>query len=242
MVRNSMVTHRYYYAPYALYCQSFSTVWNHTYVKKRSGEIIKSPRRLYLHLYYNEQRAADEKLRFHKLLDKLEEELCNGNINPKHETMYSKYFHVKHTPKRGVKLSYNDEAIKEKERNFGYFALISNHTKDAHESIEIYRNRDVIEKAYDDLKNRLNLRRSCVSSEEGLEGKLFVQFVALIIISYIKRQMDKHKLFKKYTLQELLDELDIIERFTQPGKKVVIGEVTNKQKDIYRMMDVEPVA
>ena len=54
--------------------------------------------------------------------------------------------------------------------------------------------------------------------------------------------MDKYGLFKKYTLIELLDELDIIERFIQPGKKAVIGEVTNKQKDIYKMMDVEPLA
>lgn len=241
MVRDSMVTHRYYYAPYALYCQSFSATWNHTYVK-RSGEVLKSSRRLYLHLYYNEQRAADEKLRFHKRLDLLEEELHSGNTNPKHEAMYARYFQVKHTPVRGIKVSYNDEAIKEKEKNQGYFALISNNIKEAHKAIEIYRNRDVIEKAYDDLKNRLNLRRTSVSSEQSLEGKLFVQFVALMVVSYIKKQMDKHRLFKKYTLIELLDELDIIERFTQPGKKAVVGEVTKKQKKLYEMMDVDPVA
>jgi transposase len=242
MVRDSMVTHRYYYAPYALYCQSFSTTWNHTYVKKRSGEVLRSPRRLYLHLYYNEQRATDEKLQFHKLLDQLEDELRNGNTNHRHEAMYKRYFQTKHTPLQGIKVSYNDEAIKEKEKNLGYFALISNNIKEAHKAIEIYRNRDVIEKAYDDLKNRLNLRRTLVSSEESLEGKLFVQFIALMIISYIKKQMDKHKLFKKYTLLELLDELDIIERFIQPGGKTIIGEVTNKQKNLYEMMGIDPVA
>lgn len=124
----------------------------------------------------------------------------------------------------------------------GYFALISNHIKEAHKAIEIYRNRDIIEKAYDDLKNRLNLRRTLVSSEQSLEGKLFVQFIALMIVSYIKRQMDKQRLFKKYTLSELIDELDIIERFTQTGKKAVIGEVTKKQNELYEMMDVEPLA
>lgn len=241
MVRDSIATHSHYYTPYALYCLSFSTAWNHTYVKKRSGEILKSSRRLYLHLYYNEQRASDEKLRFHKRLDLLKEELLSGNINPKHEAMYARYFQVKHTPIRRIKVSYNDEAIREKEKDMGYFALISNHIKEAHKAIEIYRNRDIIEKAYDDLKNRLNLRRTLVSSEQSLEGKLFVQFIALMIVSYIKRQMDKQRLFKKYTLSELIDELDIIERFTQTGKKAVIGEVTKKQNELYEMMDVEPV-
>lgn len=31
-------------------------------------------------------------------------------------------------------------------------------------------------------------------------------------MSYIKSSMDKAKIFKNYTMQELLDELDIIER------------------------------
>lgn len=38
-------------------------------------------------------------------------------------------------------------------------------------------------------------------------------------MSYIKRAMDKEGLFKNRTMQELLDELDIIERFHHPGKR-----------------------
>ncbi len=100
----------------------------------------------------------------------------------------------------------------------------------------------MIEKAYDDLKNRLNFRRTSVSSEESLEGKLFVQFIALICLSYIKQKMDEKGLFKHYTLQGLLNELDIIECFTQPGKKPVVGEVTRKQQELFAMMDVEGIS
>ena len=45
------------------------------------------------------------------------------------------------------------------------------------------------------------------------------------------------KLFGKYTLQGLLDELDIIECFKQPGKAPYIGEILTKQRDIYCVMD-----
>lgn len=61
------------------------------------------------------------------------------------------------------------------------------------------------------------LRHASVASEENLEGKLFIQFVVLIFLSYIKKPMDEQGLFKNYTMQELLDELDIIERYQQPG-------------------------
>jgi hypothetical protein len=67
-----------------------------------------------------------------------------------------------------------------------------------------------------------------VSSEQSLEGKLFVQFVALIYLSYIKNQMQKTDLFKKYTLQEVLDQLDLIECFELPGRRLSLGEIYNK--------------
>jgi transposase len=47
-------------------------------------------------------------------------------------------------------------------------------------ALEIYRNKDMAEKAFGDLKERLGARRMLVSSESGLNGKLFVEFIALI--------------------------------------------------------------
>ncbi len=46
-------------------------------------------------------------------------------------------------------------------------------------------------------------------------------------------------MYGKYTLQVLLDELDIIECFKQPGKDPYIGEILTKQRDIYCAMDVQ---
>jgi len=130
----------------------------------------------------------------------------------------------------------NQEAIEAKERDYGYFVLLSNGVKDPLDALEKYRTKDLIEKAFGNLKERLNMRRTSVSSSENLEGKLFVQFVALIYLSYIKKEMNDHHLFGKYTLQELLDELDIIERFEHPGNKIFVGEVTKKQQELYESL------
>ncbi len=54
-------------------------------------------------------------------------------------------------------------------------------------ALEIYRNKDLVEQAFGNLKERLNLRRTLVSSEQSLDGKLFVEFVALIYLSYLKK-------------------------------------------------------
>jgi len=97
----------------------------------------------------------------------------------------------------------------------------------------------VIEKAFGNLKERLNMRRTSVSSDESLDGKLFVQFIALIYLSYIKKVMSDNNLFKSYTLQELLDEFDSIERFERPGRKHHISEITKKQMELYTVMGVD---
>ncbi|MPN46862.1 hypothetical protein SDC9_194461 [bioreactor metagenome] len=51
--------------------------------------------------------------------------------------------------------------------------------------------------------------------------------------------MDEQGLFKNYTMQELLDELDIIEWYQQPGKVHHLGEMTEKQKALYQYMGVD---
>ena len=100
----------------------------------------------------------------------------------------------------------------------------------------------MIEKAFADLKDRLNMRRTSVSSEENLEGKLFLQFVGLIYLAFVKQAMDKAGLFKNYTMQELFDELDVIEIFQQPGGVTFYGEITDKQSNLYTALGVEPPA
>ncbi|MCF2657081.1 hypothetical protein [Lacrimispora saccharolytica] len=63
-------------------------------------------------------------------------------------------------------------------------------------------------------------------SEEIFEGKLFVYFIALQLMSYIEKQMDVNGLLSNYTMQLLLDELDVIEYYQQLGKTHHMSEIT----------------
>ena len=75
-----------------------------------------------------------------------------------------------------------------------------------------------------------------ISSESSLEGKLFVEFVALIYLSYIQKRMEEKGLLSTYTMHDLLDELDVIECLMEPGKAPIHGKVLKKQEQIYRDM------
>lgn len=51
------------------------------------------------------------------------------------------------------------EAIRTVEQNYGY-ALVSNGDKDPWDALDIYRSKDMYEKAFGILKVRLNMRRT----------------------------------------------------------------------------------
>jgi transposase len=225
-----------------LFIMSKVVEWDYRETKRRSGENIKDKRRMYMHIYYNDKTATNDKLRFYKLLDTLEEEITTGKRKESREKLYNKYYTISQTPVRGVKIEPKQDAIDAARKNFGFFVLLSNKVKDPVEALKLYRTKDMIEKAFSDLKGRLGMRRPWVSSEEHLEGKLFIQFLSLIYLSYIKRCMDNNGLFKNYTMQELFDELDLIEKFHQPGRSAYYGEITDKQRKLYTTLGFEPPA
>jgi len=241
-VRESLPTRQYYNSNFRLYCTSRTIAWPYEERKARLGEVESGTRRMYLHLYYDDERAMEERTAFNILLDSLEAELKEGIRNPEHETLYQKYYEVTQTPVRGVTLNPKQEAIDKVERNYGYFGLLSNDIKNPLEALRIYRTKDLVEKAIANLKERLSARREGVSSESNLSGKLFVQFIALMYLSSIDKVMDDQGLYKSYTLTQLLDELDVIECYSYPGHTEKIGEMTKKQKELYEVFGVPLLA
>jgi len=214
--------------------------WEYEQERPNKGDVIKEKRRAYLHLYYNPEKAAKDQADLNEHLTELYNDLKNGVRKDYNVKEYGKYFEVKETPKRGRKITPKENVMLEESKNYGYFALLSNEIKDPYEALSLYRSKDIVEKAFGNLKERLNFRRMQVSSELALNGKLFVEFIALIYLSYVKKKMQDAKLFESWTLQGLLDELDTIELFEAPSHGRVLGEVTKKQSDIYMALGVEP--
>ena len=233
--------YEYYNSNLELYVFTKTIAWDYEQERPYKGDVVKEERRMYLHLYFNPDKFSDEGKAFNRKLDTLKNELLSGHRVPEHEKEYKKYFEMKETPKRGISLTVKQDAIDAAHERYGFFVLISNEVKDPVTALSLYRMRDVVEKAFWNVKERLNLKRTMTSSESSLEGKLFVEFVALIYLSYIQKKMEEKGLFATYTLHELLDELDVIECFMEPGKAPIQGEVLKKQEQIYRDLDVTPL-
>lgn len=219
-------------------CKSIE--WDYEQERPYQKDILKEKRRAYLHLFYNPEKAAADQVDMNSYLASLHSDLADNNLKDYRIKDYEKYFAATETPKRGRRIKPKEDAILEVSKNYGYFALLSNEVKDPFEALSLYKSKDIVEKGFENLKDRLNFRRMQVSSELSLNGKLFVGFIALIYLSYIKKKMQNAGLFKKWTLQGLLDELDTIELFESAEHGRLLGEITKKQSKIYLALGVEP--
>ena len=229
-----------YQSQFGAYAICRSITWDYEQQRPYKGDVLKESRRAYLHLFYNPEKAASDEASMNAYLTSLYQDLEQGTLKEYRQKDYEKYFEVKTTPKRGKKIQAREGAMRAASRNYGYYALLSNEVKDPFEALSLYRSKDIVEKGFGNLKERLNFRRMHTSSELALNGKLFVEFLALIYLSYLKKKMQDAELFDSWTMQGLLDELDTIELFEAPEHGRILGEVTKKQEHIYLALGVKP--
>lgn len=182
----------------------------------------------YIHMFYSSEKASLQESNFYQYLDKLEKALKEGETPKGYET----YFHCEKKQNDSFEVSRNFDAIDEKLASFGYFFILTSdealHSSDV---ISIYRNKDVIEKNFDNLKNAVDAKRLRTHSLQATEGKLFISFLALILRSHLMNVSKTWLHSQSASLDKLLWELRKI-KVAKIGHSYLHNPLTKKQKDI----------
>ncbi|KUK38761.1 MAG: Transposase IS4 family protein, partial [Synergistales bacterium 54_24] len=224
--------------------QARTTIQDPDNYRKIEGEILyvhtklypwgRGRRRCYVHLYYNAHASAESVDSFTEDLLTYKEELERGELVSDHADAYQTFFTVKETPVRGRKVLFNKEAIqKYRNRYAGFYVLLTNDIKDPVEALRVYRDKDYVEKCFDDLKNQLDMKRLRIHTSSTMDGRLFVQFIASIYMSALRKKMRDAGLTEKYTVRELLLEMETLIQVRYSGKYGhILTEVTKPQRQI----------
>lgn len=163
-------------------------------------------RRMYLHVYFDETRQVAERTTLMQKVLKIEQGLVDGKIKLT-EAEAKKYFTFHKTKDGCYNIHRKEEVIQNEKRLSGYFVIITNDSKDPTYILETYRTKDAVEKSFDNLKNELDLKRLRIHSDDAMEGRIFIGFISLILMSYIREKMRKGNLYKTHTFSSLLKEL-----------------------------------
>jgi len=149
---------------------------------KAAGEKETISRRLYVYVYYSPDNEAKKELAFRKELLELKTQIEEGKteFTESAQKKIDKYLTCSRKGRGGqLKVGFNDKAITEAKKYFGYFALVSNQTMDTFTALENYRLREKIEELFAVQKGRLDGARPRTWYPDNLRGRQFTQFVSL---------------------------------------------------------------
>ena len=114
----------------------------------------------------------------------------------------------------------------------GWLVVLSNDIKDPDKAIFIYRAKDVVEKGFLAMKTQLDLGRLRIHSDNSMQNKVFICFIALIIRCRIHRVMMENGLYMKMTMARLILILEKLKVQYINGNRILFP-VTKEQKGIY---------
>lgn len=194
-----------------------------------------------IHIIYNPDKQVDEQKIIYSTIERLENELKDLKDIPEKLTKYEKYFDIEIKDNK-IEYKLNNDKVINSLKTTGYVLFLTSDLKlTPIEVLEIYRNKDVIEKNFDDLKNELDFSRLKTHVNNTTDGKIFVAFIALILRSYIANKLPKIKKDLKkqaLTVQEVLLELEKIKITTLNNNKTTIMPLTSIQKNILKNYDI----
>ena len=191
----------------------------------------------YVHIYFDSTRAADETKDLLRKQSTLSKEL-DSHIKEHHkkDDLKKSYpsFKLK-ADKEGYLKSYetNDSYLDELSDTLGFFSIITSSDMSASKALDIYRDRDTVEKLFESLKSEMDYKKFKVSSAASLRGKTFIIFIASIIrsrIYYLTKPL-KIKNRKDYTVPAIINELNNIEVSKNAKDRYIRRySLTSKQK------------
>jgi hypothetical protein len=160
----------------------FSQIRQRSRNGKIAGEKETFSRRLYVHVFYSPDSAAKKEVTFRKELLELKAQLEAGiaEFTPAAQRKIDRYLICSRTGRGGnLKVGFNDPAIAEAKKYFGYFALVSNQAMDTFTALENYRLREKIEELFAVQKGSLDGARPRTWYPDNLRGRQFAQFISL---------------------------------------------------------------
>ena len=69
------------------------------------------------------------------------------------------------------------------------------------------------------MKNDLDMKRIRMHTKETMDGRVFIQFISLLITTRLKQVMGEAGWFKDYDLQEIIDEMKSMRKVTVKGTR-----------------------
>ncbi|MDR2199002.1 MAG: transposase [Deltaproteobacteria bacterium] len=205
---------------------------NHIYgITKRI--VWDSNNKLWAHVFVDQNKKLECQNLLLKTINDLYDKAIENPDDRLNDENYQKFIlfqKVKNSKDKYI-VKKNQEAFTLALANGGWFIFLSNNIKDTTEALSIYRQRDIVEKAFNIIKNRTQDENIAVHNSKKYSNKIFIGFLSLILTSQIHKIMVSNHLYENYTIKELYFILKSIKRI-KVKNQIVYSPLTSKHKTI----------
>ena len=197
-------------------------------------------KKVYAHIYFNAIKAAKRRECLYSHVTTIKELALKNHEDPKYQSDFKKYLSIEAPGKNGEELtiSVREDVIANELKTVGWMVLLSDRITNAKEALLIYRAKDVVEKGFYRLKNCLDMERLRVHSSENMQGKVFVGFIALILMSHIHNVMVAKELYKHMSMQKMINLLNKL-KIQEIGDSKIIFPATKEQEGIFKSFGIK---
>ena len=194
-----------------------------------------STHKIYAHVIVNTGLLYHKKNKLYGEVAMLRQEALENPTNPKRTKNSMKYLSIRKSNKEssGYTVKIKQKTIDEELAHKAAVVLLSNHIDNATEALKIYRAKDVVEKGFMKLKNCLDLGRIRVHSDQRMNNKLFIGFIALILMAHIHKVMSDNNMYEKTSLKKMLKSLERLRIQYINGDRILFP-ATKEQKEIFK--------
>jgi len=192
------------------------------------------------YIYFDSEKQAFDEKELYAHIEKLQAELKKMSHTKRVTKKYKDFFAVEEKPNsNALAFELDTNKVDERFERSGFFVLLGNKPGlSCGEVLKIYRDRDVIEKSFEQFKNRLDFKRMRTHWNKTTEGKMFVGFLALILRSYMLRVIKGDPQTKHLTFDKVLIELKKIKSVTLSDLSEMLIPLTKLQKTILSTLSV----
>jgi transposase len=212
--------------------------WDKQSLQGICGETEIEGHTLFVHVYYNMAKEAESKSSVCGYAASLAELAKNNPFDKRYCEEFDRYLRIRKSGKTGLcRITLKEQNIKAEYSHDGWMVPVSNYCKSSKGALEIYRAKDVVEKGFFRLKNDLDLHQLRAHRDETMEGKIFIGFISLILLSYIHKIMTDKGMYKYPTMKEMVRHLGKLKVQTIMGNRIVYP-LTKMQKMIFENFDI----
>ena len=199
---------------------------------------IKESEALKLNLFFDPVRRAEESIALDAELHEQERELLalqkEQACIPDKDMRRFNYYKIQRNAETHVVESWerDEKRIEKARRVLGFFALYSLMVDGSPEHIlALYKQRDLQEKYFSDMKTKCCAAKQHSSTDSGKAGSLFILFVSLVLVSYLKHTWQTSRELRRdfrYSF-EIIETMRRIHCLQYPGHPDVITPFVGKQ-------------